>query len=290
MMMKHMILIPLLATACLAACSSDDEQTTKYAPRPMTVDVAEHPIVDAETTAGSGTSRAAEVTTTATLSRFSMNYQDNKYDFTKSGSGWNTHNWPNSVVNDAKIDFYAYTRGTFSYGNGNPYVSFTVESEPGSQHDLLVAEHKQIAYSDAGGHVSLTFDHACAAVLLNVQITSTLRNSLSSDLTVNSIVLKNVNNQGHYDYATKSWSNLTGSASYTLTNSAITVTTTPQQLSCGYLFMIPQKRAKGAEGIYLEVNYTTSRAKTATIPLDVDWQAGKCYNMTVRLGTNTISL
>ena len=292
MTMRHIGWISLLAAACLTACSSEDEPVTKEAQRPMTVDVAEHPIVDAGGTSGSGTNRAAAVTTTATLSSFSMNYQGNPYNYTKTGSGWSTYSWPSSVRNSEKIDFYAYTRGTFNYNSGNPYVAFTVESEPANQHDLLVAEHRQIAYNDAGGHVSLAFDHACAAVVLNVELTNTLRDKLGKDLTVHSIVLRNVNNKGDYYYATKSWSNLDGKADYTLTNSAITVSTTPQQLSCGYLFMIPQKHAANhTVGTYLEINYTTtSDSKRTNLALDIDWEAGKCYTTTIRLGTSLIEV
>ena len=45
------------------------------------------------------------------------------------------------------------------------------------QTDLLVAEHKQISFNDASGHVSLCFDHACAAVRFNVYLSNTLSSS-----------------------------------------------------------------------------------------------------------------
>ena len=229
------------------------------------------------------------ITTSSTLSNFKMNYQANPYVYDKTASGWTVHNWPKEVGNDEKIDFFAYTSGTFNYNNGNAYLSYSVEETPSNQHDLLVAEHKQIAYSDNAGHVSLTFDHACAAVQVYVQITNTLKTTLSSDLMVNSIVLKNVNNSGDYYYATKTWSNQTGTAAYTLTNSDITVTTTPEALSCGHLFMIPQSRAaNGITGTYLEINYTTSESKQAILPLNVDWEAGKQYTINIKLGTTTI--
>ena len=284
--MRHSGWMTLLAAACLTACSSGDEPVKTEAPRLMTVEVTERPMDD-DGAAESATSRAAAVTTTASLSSFSMNYQSEKYIFTK-GSTWNTPAWP-GVGSDVKIDFYAYTHGTFNYNSGNPYVTFTVENEPSNQQDLLVAERKQISYNDESGKVSLTFDHACAAVLFKVQITNTLREQLGHDLTVNSIVLKNVNNAGDYYYGSKSWSDLSGDASYTLTNSEITVGTTEQGLSSKYLFMIPQTRtANGITGTYLEINYTNSESKQATIPLNIDWQSGKCYTTTIKLGTNLI--
>ena len=286
----------LLVAASLTACSSDEETGLKETPRPMIVDVNENPPTVSTNQMPPSLRRAAVpiatrgvITTSSTLSEFTMNYQANAYDYEKTGSGWNVNSWPNEVGADEKIDFFAYTRGTFNYNNGNAYLSYSVEETPSNQHDLLVAEHKQIAYSDNAGHVSLTFDHACAAVQVYVQITNTLRTTLGSDLIVNSIVLKNVNNSGDYYYATKTWSNQTGAAAYTLNNSDITVTTTPEALSCGHLFMIPQSRAaNGITGTYLEINYTTSESKQAILPLNVDWEAGKQYTINIKLGTTTI--
>ena len=266
----------MLAATGLMACSSDDKNDVKEEPRLMIVDVQ-------------GITRGDAPTTTATLNSFSMNYEDNKYNFTKNGT-WSTNTWPSVGGNDQKIDFYAYTGGTFNYNSGNPYVSFTVEETVASQHDLLVAEHKQISHNDADGHVSLLFDHACAAVLFTVQITNTLHTNLKGDLTVNSIILNNVSSQGDYSYSSKTWSNVSTSRYYTVTNGAITVTTTPQEVAQGYLYMIPQTHeANGTTGTYLEINYTTGNlAKQATIPLAIDWKAGESYPINIKLGTTTI--
>ena len=279
--MKHLSLIMMLAATGLMACSSDDKNDVKEEPRLMIVDVQ-------------GITRGDAPTTTATLSSFSMNYlQGNKYNFAKAGETWSTNTWPGGVGGDQKIDFYAYTGGTFNYNGGNPYVSFTVEETVASQHDLLVAEHKQISYNDAGGHVSLLFDHACAAVLFTVQITNTLRTQLGGDLTVKSIVLKKVIKTGNYYYNTGAWTiNDVNEnyAEYTVTNGAITVTTTPQEVAQGYLYMIPQTHeANGTEGTYLEINYTKGNVdKQATIPLAIDWKAGESYPINIKLGTTII--
>lgn len=267
----------MLAATGLMACSSDDKNDVKEEPRLMIVDVL-------------GITRAGAPTTTATLSSFSMNYENNKYGFTKTGETWSPNTWPGGVGSDQKIDFYAYTGGTFNYNGGNPYVSFTVEETVASQHDLLVAEHKQISHNDAGGHVSLLFDHACAAIRFTVQISNTLHTKLDGDLTVNSIILNNVSSQGDYSYYSKTWSNVSTSRYYTLTNGAITVTTTPQEVAQGYLYMIPQTHeANGTEGTYLEINYTKgNEAEQATIPLAIDWKAGESYPINIKLGTTTI--
>ena len=289
--MKQIKVIMLMTVACLAGCSSDDtEQTQKReTPRPMIVDVLEIPNEDDPSSPPMAKSRTAAVTTTSTLSSFSMNYmENNEYKLTKENNVWSTKQWP-MVDSDQKLDFYAHTSGTFNYNNGNPYVAFSVEETVTNQHDLLVAEHKQISYNDASGHVSLSFDHACAAVYFTVQMTNTLNNLLGCNLSVTSIILRNVCNIGDYDYPSKSWKNITGSAYYTLNNSPIDVTTTAEPLSCGYLFMIPQKRAKnGITGTHLEINYTKGENKRAIIPLDIDWEAGKLHTINIKLGTSTI--
>lgn len=290
--MKQTHLIALLFAASLMACSSDDESAgTKEEKRLIYVDVSENPLTDPSAAAKERmTTRIANPTTTATLASFSMNYlQSFQYNFKKTGNSWSTNSWPTSAEYDDKIDFYAYTGGSFQYNNGDPYVNFTIDEDAFKQHDLLVAEHKQIAWNDADGHVSLLFDHACTALTFKVVLTNTLRNNLGHDLTVTSIVLKNVRNTGSYYYNNKNhWANVNGSANYTLTNSDITVTTTAQELPCGYLFMIPQTRdADGTNGTYLEINYTTSD-QPAYIPMDINWETGVIEPIEIRLGTSTI--
>ena len=309
--MKQIQLIALLlAAAGLTACSSDEGTGTVEAPRLIIVDVTENPFTDSSSSAKKRVAtRTAEFTTTESFDKFSMNYtQDYKYDFYKTSGSWtNTNTWPNGTN---KCDFYAYTddmgyteqsdapERIFQYNGGNPYIAFTVHEDAFSQHDLLVAKQKNVSYSnsnsDVYGHVSLSFDHALAAVQFKVKITNTLKTNLEgSNLTVNSIVLRNVYNSGDYYYNTKSWASLSNSPSnekpyYTLTNGAFTVTTDYKELPCGYLFLIPQKRdANGTTGTYIEVTYS-NETKTAVIPFDVDWEPGSLYPIEIVLGTSTI--
>ena len=288
--MKKIGFLSLLVACVFVACSDSDTPEEQPAKRLLTVEVSENPLTDEATGAPAlGITRSANYTTTETLNAFSMNYTGSyKYDLTKSGSTWTTNDWP--VDNNVKIDFYAYTGGDFIYSAADPYVSFEVDQTVSSQHDLLVAVHKDIAYNDAGGKVSLSFDHACAVVQFNVQLTNKLRTELGSNLSVNSIVLQNVIYQGQYHYnSTPSWTLGENQTNFELTNSLITVGTELQGLPCGYLFMIPQSRdANGTTGTYLKVSYTTSAAKTATIPLDINWQAGYLYTINIRLGTKLI--
>ena len=296
--MKKIGFLFLLAACAFVACSDNDTpEEQPAAKRLLTVEVSENPLTDEATGAPAlGITRTDNITTTGSLNKFYINYEENDhkpdYTFEKDNSGtWiaeGPRNWPENVENNDKIDFYAYTGGDFNYSEVDPYVSFEVDGNASSQHDLLVAENK-VAYSDDEGKVSLSFDHACAVVQFKVQLTNTLYGNLnSSNLTVNSIVLQNVNKEGRYHYATPSWTLLGEPSSFKLTNSSITVGTELQELPCGYLFMIPQSReANGTEGTYLEVNYSAEKTP-ANIPLTINWQAGYLYTINIRLGTNLI--
>ncbi len=284
--MKHLKSILLLTAACLTGCSSNDDSEPKLngqTPRPMYVEVL-------------GVSRTAAPTTTETLNSFAVHYEGNRYKYIKEGEKWSEGTWP-SVPDEQPIDFYADTytyydthSTSYNYNGGNPYIHFTVDGTVSNQHDLLVSECKQVSRASSGGKVSFLFTHACAAPHFTVQLTDAISTQYGGNLTVKSIVLKNVKNAGNYYYATKSWGELSGSADYSLINGTITVTTTKQSLSSGYLFMIPQTRAvDGTNGIHLEITYTKGDVdKYATIPLDINWQAGTIYHINILLGTAVI--
>lgn len=276
-----------MTAVCLTGCSSNDDSEPKLngqTPRPMYVEVL-------------GVSRTAAPTTTETLNAFAVHYEGNRYKYIKEGEKWTEGTWPTDVANDQKIDFYADTytyndthKDSYNYNNGNPYINFTVDGNASSQHDLLVSDRKQVSYTETGGHVSFHFTHACAAPHFTVQLTDAISSQCGGSLAVKDIVLKNVNNAGNYYYATKSWGELSGSASYTLINSPITVTTTKQSLSSGYLFIIPQTRAAdGTNGTHLEITYNKGGDdEKAIIPLDIDWQAGTIYHINILLGETVI--
>lgn len=281
--------LPLLAAPLFfASCSSDDSMTpideVKTPQRPISVEVSETPF--GNTTEARQLTRAA-ITDLTSFSSFEMTANTNdKYEVTKNSSGsWTVDgSWPDGVGDNTRVTFYAYSNGTYD-NSGTPYINFTVEENAATQHDLLVAKNT-VSYNDYHGKVPLTFDHACAALAFNVQITNTLKTNLGSTLTVNSIVLRNVSNSGKYYFGTSTWGDVSGSAYYTLTNSDITVDNTPQALSSNYLFVIPQS----SEATYLDVTYTFSgQTKTsATIPLSVNWEAGKQYTINIKLGTTLI--
>lgn len=280
----------ILTTAGLfTACSSGDEDSIPVEkPRRITVEVTQRPLV--------GDAQARDFDTrsdiTTEVPDFSLYGGGSSYTLSKATGKWVAapNKWP--VADDASVPFYAYTGGTFNLGdNGNSYVRFTVDENAFSQHDLLVATNT-VSFVSGGGKVPLTFDHACAAVAFNVYMSNKLKNNLvGKNLTVTSIVLKNVCNEGKYFYGTKSWTLVNNFSDYTLTNTSggdgIEISTSPQALPCGNLFMIPQ-----TINTNLEVSYKVGGvAKTSVnIPLSTTWAAGTKYTIDIKLGTSTITL
>ncbi len=283
--MKKIFFFTFLTAAFLAACSSDDQDEPKQEPRLITVEVTENPLLDANGTPKQLPTRTAAATTSESLSAFSMNYTGAyTYGFTKTGGSWNTIDWPVSVGNDTKIDFYAYNDGTFQWNDGKPYLSFMMNTDAFNQTDLLVATHKAISFNDAKGKVSLDFDHACAAVKFNISKTTGVGDK---SVIVKSVVLSGVKNQGDYYYNSEGtkWSSLSGSASYLLTDGDITLSTDKQALPCDYLFLIPQSK----EGMTLTVKYTVNGdASEYTFKLSGTWEAGKEYIVNISMGTSII--
>ena len=289
----RLIPLPLLAAPLFfASCSSDDSMTpideVKTPQRPISVEVSETPF--GNTTEARQLTRAA-ITDLTSFNSFEMtanNPDKDHYEVTKNGSWGVDGFWPDGVDANTPVTFYAYSNGDYNDNSGTPYISFIMDENASAQHDLLVATNT-VSYNAHQGKVPLTFDHACAAVAFNVQITNTLKTNLGSTLTVNSIVLRNVSNSGKYYFGTSTWGDVSGSAYYTLTSGNITVDTDFVPLSSNYLFVIPQTRAaNGTTGTYLEINYTLSGSKQATIPLAVDWVAGTKYTIDIKLGTKLI--
>ena len=290
----RLIPLPLLAAPLFfASCSSDDSMTpideVKTPQRPISVEVSEAPF--GNTTEARQLTRAA-ITDLTSFSAFTMTANKDNLSVEKKNGKWEVDgSWP--VNDNTPVTFYAYSNysnRTYNDNSGTPYISFIMDENASAQHDLLVATNT-VSYNEHQGKVPLTFDHACAAVAFNVQITNTLKTKKLSNgtLTVNSIVLRNVSNTGKYYFETPAWGDVSGSADYTLNNSTMTIDTIPQALSSNYLFVIPQTRAvNGTTGTYLEINYTLSGSKQATIPLSVNWVAGTQHTINIKLGTTLI--
>ena len=281
-----------MSVIALAACGDNDDAVPipiepTPSPRLLTVEVSENPMQDNEASAREMDLTSA-ATTTASLSSFTMNYTDAWYNtFNKESSGWSTVTWPDDVGNDTPIDFYAHDGGTFQWNDGNPYLNFTMNNDAFNQKDLLVATHKQISYNDTKGVVSLTFDHACAAVQFQICQTKKVTDE-GKNFIINSVVLKNVCKNGDY-YYDSGWTLGSNLTDLTLTNSTITLTTAYQLLPCQWLFLIPQSQ----DGIQLEIKYTIDGgAEEKTKVLNVgtgNWEQGKQYTVNIRVGSSFLS-
>lgn len=281
--MKKIFFFTFLTAAFLAACSSDDQDEPKQEPRLITVEVTENPLLDANGTPKQLPTRTEAATTSESLSAFFMNYGESQNEYKKTGETWSSYTWP--VTDNTKIDFYAYNAGNFLWNDGNPYLSFPMDASAFNQTDLLVATHKDISYNDAGGKVSLDFDHACAAVKFNIYKTAGVG---EKSVTVKSVVLSGVKDQGDYHYNDEEtkWQSLSGTASYTLTTGNITLTTDKQALPCGYLFLIPQSK----KGLTLTVYYTVDGGTETYYAFNLSgtWEAGTEYIVNISMGTSII--
>ena len=289
---KQMIL--LLATATLfAACGGSDDEAVTPAPQPqqprmLTVEVSERPM-QTEGGAVQAPRRAGDATTTETLNTFTMCGDNNEWSatLTKTDGKWTT-SWPR-VDDSKKWNFYAYNVGNeskFNWNEGYPEVSFTMEKEVANQKDFLVAKTAEAkSWSETGGKVSLTFDHACAAVQFFVY------KEESATYVVKEIKLLNVKKQGNYSFNRNSWNNLstpTDFPDFTLTTGDITLTSDDitldkkKLLPKGWLYVIPQSK----DEMQLRITYTKDGvAKTPKlIGLSGSWEAGYQYTVNIKIG------
>ena len=323
--MKHTTFFYLVATAFVlvgaTACSSGDDGDEQANPTPtnpterkLVIGASANPWLDEN---GNARETRGAVITTETLKNFTINFwlYSDKTFFGVSRVGNDINNswiptpkesesvthWPN-IGNDTSISFYAHTAGTCNKDDsGNYYVAFRGEEASGFQHDLLLSKITNVTYNGTGGVIWFTFDHACAAVEFNIQITNKLKKEKNIEsLTVNSVALKNIANTGDCYYSTGSgnqWKNVgdlsdssdqKGYTNYTLTTGALTVTTTPQSLPCNTMFVIPQTLREDAG---VEIKYTLpSQAKKDTIIslAGTEWEAGHLYPINIVLGTTLI--
>ena len=309
-MNKMNLMTVLLACLALGACSNDDEQVPQQPePQPLpeqtyplTIEVTENPMI--QDGAANSNVRKTDITTSATFDAFTMDYvygtshSTGSVTASKDGEGkWKSDDgWPVSAGADGMVKWYAYTGETFYVNSGNPYINFTVDNDVANQKDLLVATASG-TYSETGGNLALTFDHACSALRLWVKKSKNLD---AYTLSISSIVLKNVVNQGKYYYGTGEWTLTESSADYTLfSGSAQTLGSTDYiPLDGGtptYLFMIPQTlTAWNPTGVlgntYLEIvcSINGGASQTAYIPFAATLAKGTQYNVKINIGKNSL--
>ena len=300
-----------LAAICLVACSTDNEQETPVSRYPLTIEVQENPLVNPEVPANVKATRAA-ITTRSTLTTFSLDYQygdaplHGSMTASKGGdSKWSSSStWPTTAAeNDDMVNWYAYTAGTFMAG-ANPYITFIVDENADTQKDLLVAKTSG-KYSDTGGNLNFTFDHACTALRFYVKKATNLQDYT---LTITNVQLRNVINSGQYYYDTSSWALGTTRSSYTLYSGTGKTLGTSDYEALGtseapYLFMIPQTLtpwdhetdiASATTQTYIQITCVITKdgtdvfSGTANIPFAGTFVLGNQHDVKINIGKNSL--
>ena len=268
--MQRLFFLSILAVA-LAACSSDPtSEVNPPATRPITVEATERPLADSDPAARE---TRADVVTAASISSFKMYGAETTYEATRSGSRWtaNPGYWP--PVEDAQtVDFYGYSTGTLNNADSDPYISVTMDENLAQLSDVLVAK-TSASYKAQGGMVTLTFDHATAAVDF------TVRKTVDKTIVLKSLRLTDVCKQGEYHFVVDRWTNVAASTYYTLTTADMTLSTEPQALAAGTLFFIPQ--TLGTLQITVAVD---GIERSGSLRLDKPIEAGKRYPIHIELG------
>lgn len=314
--MKHTTFFYLVATAFVlvgaTACSSGDDGDEQANPTPtnpterkLVIGASANPWLDEN---GNARETRGAVITTETLQQFSMDAYSSeflaKYTVNRDNinNSWiptpknDPNGWPGGI--DDLISFYAHTASDcYKDDSGNYYVAFNSEEASEFQHDLLLSKITNVTYNETGGAIWFTFDHACAAVEFNIQITNKLKTEKKIEsLTVNSVVLKNIAKTGDCYYSTGEWKNVgvpqgnetSGYTDYTLTTGDLTVTNTPQSLPCNTMFVIPQTLREGA-GVEIKYTLPSQAEKDTIISLaGTKWEAGHLYPINIVLGTSLI--
>lgn len=279
-MKKQKLALAFMTMAFITGCSSsDDNENFVVCPveRPISVQVG---------------TRAA-VITTSTLQGFYMYGKEQKYKISRNNDGtWNIDysSWPSNADDDEEVTFYAYNTDTSdSYNSNDNYITHIVAEDAFTQKDLLYAQ-QTTSYNATGGTglVSLTFDHACAALAISLEMTNTLKNIIGDDnITVTKVMLKNVKDRGHFYLSTKEWTeDATSTANYTLTNSEIVISSaaTKHFMPCEHLFLIPQDLSAST----IEVTYRigSKEEKTKITNLAQQLTANKKDTINVKIGTS----
>ncbi len=304
----------MLAAMGMAACSNDDNDIIDNAqeqPLPLTITVTENPLQNPDAPAQAPGTRAV-VTTTSTLSKFTLDYQyfygESMYGVmtvSKDGDGkWTASGtWPSTT---SEVSWYAHTDGDF-ISQPTPYLYFSVEEQANSQKDLLVANTSGTK-SRTGGNLHFTFDHACTALKFYVKKSTNLDDYT---LTVTSIMLRNIIKQGNYDFASALWVPGTTRTDYTLysgsgktlSSNSETGWTLLNDSEDDYLFMIPQTLtawdgstdiAAATTQTYIQLDCTITKnsdnvfSGTAYIPFGATLSAGYQYNVKINIGKNSL--
>ena len=173
---------------------------------------------------------------------------------------------------DAKQKLVQPTAGSM------PYIAFEASTDIANQTDLMTAETDVLNYTPTGGAphvVPLKFYHALTAIRFGIG------SNLSWNKTIKSIEFQGIKNAGHFDLATKTWSNQSGAQNFKLDNinASTSGTLNTVIVKDGNTFlMVPQTVPAGAK---IVITFSDNSHITANIG-GKEWKAGttKTYMMT----------
>jgi hypothetical protein len=176
-----------------------------------------------------------------------------------------------SGTSSKTINFYAYYPTTISNSithtaGSAPTLTYTVPDDVANQSDIIVAKNTGVA-GNTMTSTALSFNHIFAAVQFSVG-----SNGIGSG-TISSISIGNVANSGTYTFGS-GWSNVTGSKTFTISQSKTIAGTSGEDLYSGTytLMMIPQTINN------LTITVTYSNGGTLTKTISDTWLAGNTYN------------
>lgn len=225
-------------------------------------------------------STRANITTMETLKQFSsIGFRGDSPDNINTPWFGNQETNPDgTLVNPVKWDwnirwgqFYAvyplvtssYSKLSLSSQSQRPSVDFEVETAVRNQKDLMTATTDRIEYATQGvaPPIPLSFTHALTAVQFKVG------SNLSYNKTITKVEIIGAKNKGHYMLPFKvkglgSWSNLSGSATFTLDNLNISTGKSRNTLLTGIsgdnytFYMIPQDLSGVSVKVYFSDNTT----------------------------------
>ncbi|WP_446189234.1 fimbrillin family protein [Hoylesella enoeca] len=211
-------------------------------------------------------------------------YFDNE-QVTPSGQMLQPKRWDASASSLKFYAVYPYMDGTnaqqklvYPTTGSLPYVAFEASTDIANQTDLMTAETATINYTSTGGAphvVPLKFYHALTAIRFGIG------SNLSGNKTIKSIEFQGIYKAGHFDLATKAWSNQSGTQNFKLdnVNQSTSGTLNTVIVKDGNTFlMVPQTLPSGAK---IVITFADNSQITANIG-GKTWAPGttKTYMMT----------
>lgn len=284
-----MVVCAALLPPLLAACSTDDEQLGNggETQQEIRIDVGASNYVEVTraTTYEPGSTLESMMlgtnlqgTSTVYFAPELVSYADNVWTFDGG-----TRYWPMSSA----LDFYAYMPATLpSYISNVAYdgsddgsdMSFTCTGLPvtaaaqgSSLKEFVCAVTKNVAQSTSSGTVSLAMQHPFARICLRWA-----SDYDHSDITVNSITLKNIKNNGTvtFDGSTATWTP-TGD----VTNFVATALDDNDAATLNSYLVVPQTFAGVIEvnATWKEWDHDVNHTVSTTLASPTTWAAGSSY-------------